>query len=191
MTRTLKRALLCIGLCLGACASEPDHFYTLNILPKEAAAARTLPLIHVVLKVDLPALVDRPEMVVNASDNSVKILDHQRWAPPLSDQLLQTLARDLERRRSDVLVADRAFDQKDNDPVTIRVEIVSLSVDSVGNVLLEAHWRIVDTKAAVDDIGSDVFNSQVKRSGFDGIAMGYSEVMSALAGKLSTQIRGR
>ena len=173
---------------LGACASEPDHFYTLNILPDGPHSALTSPTRQVLLRVDVPVLVDRPEMVISTTDNGIAVLDHQRWAVPLSDQVSQTLARDLERRRSDLLVADRAFDQGAVPPVKITVDIVRLTARPVGQVHMEAHWRIVDAAAGVDQLGGDVFDSPVEGSGYDSIAQAYSRTLSSLADRLAAGI---
>lgn len=188
MRQIVNCAALAACLCLGACAGQADRFYTLNILPGGARAGLTPPTVHVLLSVDVPALVDRPEMVVNTSDNGIAVLDHERWAVPLSEQVFQTLARDLERRRTDVLVADRAFDQAAAPPVKVKVDIVRLSAQPAQRVVMEAHWRIVDATAGSDVIGGDVFDSAVAGAGYDAIARAYSEVLGSLADRLSAGI---
>ncbi len=176
---------------LGACAGQADHFYTLSILPDGARAGLMAPTVHVLLSVDVPALIDRPEMIVVTSANGIAVLDHQRWAVPLSDQVFQTVARDLERRRNDVLVGDRSFDQDAAPPVRIKVDIVRLSAQRAGQVVMEAHWRIVDSAAGVDQIGGDVFESAVAGGGYDAIATAYSQVLSSLADKLAAGVPTR
>jgi uncharacterized lipoprotein YmbA len=187
----IEAAAIGAFLLLCACASEPDHFYTLNILPADARSGPTSPTVHVLLSVDVPALVDRPQMVLRTSDNGIAVLDHQRWAVPLSDQVLQTLARDIESRRSGLLVGDRGFDRGGAAPVTIKVDIVRLSARLAGDVLMEAHWRIVDASAGIDDLGSDVFNSPVDGADYAAVARAYSRVLSALADKLTEVIPPR
>ncbi len=155
------------------------------------ATAQTAPSIDVLLSVDVPALVDRPEMIVSTSNNGVAVLEHQRWAVALSDQVFQTLARDLERRRSDLLVADRAFDRGATPPVKIKVDIVRLSARRAGRVSMEAHWRIVDAAAGVDVVASDVFDSPVDDGSYEAIATAYSRVLSELAGALAAAIHPR
>lgn len=191
MRRIIHQAAVAACLALGACASEPDHFYTLNVLPDGQGAALQSPTAHVLLSVDVPQLVDRPEMVVATTDNGIAVLDHQRWAVPLSEQVFQTLARDIERRRRDVLVADRAFDQGGVPPVRIKVDIVRLSARRAGQVHMEAHWRIVDARAGVDELGGDVFDGPVNGGGYDSIARAYSRLLSALADKLAAGIHAR
>ena len=67
------KSLLAAGFFLSllcACAtSRPDHFYILSPLPQGAGDARTTPATQMWLRVTLPSLVDRSEMVLNTSTN--------------------------------------------------------------------------------------------------------------------------
>jgi len=199
LTAIIHRAALAAALLPGAalllagCASEPDHFYTLSVLPdgtRDGARSATAPTLNVLLSVEVPALVDRPELILSTSNNGVAVLEHQRWAVSLSDQVSQTLARDLERRRSDVLVAGRAFD-RGTPPVRIKVDIVRLSARRAGRVSMEAHWRIVDAAAGVDVVAGDVFESPVDGGGYEAIAAAYSQVLSQLAAALAASLPAR
>ncbi len=188
MKPIIQCVVVAAGLGLAACASAPDHFYTLNVLPESARAVLASPAVHVLLSVDVPALVDRPEMVVSTSNNGIEVLEHERWAVSLPDLVFQTLARDIEQRRGDVLVADRAFDQGTTPPVRIKVDMVRLTAQRAGQVSMEAHWRIVDESAGVDTIGGELFAVAVDGSGYDSIARAYSQLLYELAGRLALQV---
>jgi uncharacterized lipoprotein YmbA len=177
------------AVALAACASERDHFYQLTVLPEGARMVEPTPRVHVVLSVSVPSLVDRAEMVIGSSANGLLVLDHERWAGGFADQISQTLARDIEKRRGDVLVGDRSFDQKTVSPVTMRVDIVHMSIRPGGVASIEAHWRIVDESAGRDDIGSQLFEAPVADTGSVAVARAYSEALSALAGQLVGGLR--
>lgn len=182
-------AWLFVGVMLTACASKPDHFYTLNVVPERARATVAAPTVHVLLQVSVPVLVDRAEMIVNTAPNAVLILDHQRWVPALSDQVSQTLARDLEQRRPDVLVADRGFDQAGSSPVTVKVDIVTMSVQRAGRARIEARWRVIDAGSAIDQIGGGVFEAAVNGASYGAVAQAYSQALGALADQLVATLR--
>ena len=171
-----------------ACASQRDNFYTLSILPNDATTVTAPPVVHVLLNVAIPSLVDRAEMVVSTSDSNVMVLDHERWVSSLSDQVFQTLARDVEKRRADVLVADRGFGQKTMASVVIRVDIVRMLARTGGVARLEAHWRIQDESAATDAVGGGVFDAPLDGTAYASIAKAYSHALSALADKLAAGI---
>ncbi len=185
------------SLMLAACMSTTDHFYTLRTLPSDtpapvpAAAPAAAPVIQMRLNVTVPAMVDRSEMVINTSSNGVLILEHERWAAGLSDEVAQALARDIERRRADLLIGDRRFDQAASPAVAAKVEIVLLSAERGGRARLEAHWRIVDAVAGTDQLASDAFTVPIEGSSYAAVAQAYSELVSQLAAKLAANVRLR
>jgi uncharacterized lipoprotein YmbA len=189
MIVSLRIGLLC-SLALAGCVGQADHFYTLNTMPDGARAAPA-PTIHVRLQVTVPSLVDRNEMVINTTPNGIVILDHERWAAPLADQVSQTLARDIEGRRADVFVGDRGFDRAVSPPVTLKVDIVRMSAQRGGRASIEAHWRIVDSTAGVDELGSGSFEAAITREGYAAVAQAYSQTLSDLAERLAQEVRPR
>lgn len=178
-------------LLLTACAGRPDHFYTLNTLPAAASATSSTPTVQVRLHVTVPALVDRAAMVLSTSKNGIAIHEHERWATPLADQVSQTLARDIERRRSDILIGDRGFDQAESAPITVKVDIVRMSAQQNGRATLEAHWRIVDKSVGQDELGSDSFDAPLPADGYAALAIAYSQALSALADRLALGLHRR
>jgi uncharacterized lipoprotein YmbA len=93
------------ALALGGCAGNqaPDRFHTL--LPAErapAAAATAAPgaaaLYVDVLPVRVPAQVDHAQWVLRQPDDSLLLLEHERWAAPLPDELRSALVEALGAR---------------------------------------------------------------------------------------------
>jgi hypothetical protein len=206
-------------LVLAACASKPDSFYSLDPL-YEAHAARS-PTLHVRLDVTIPSVVDRAEMVLNTSQNSLQVLEHERWGAPLADEVSQTLARDIEARRSDIIVGDRSFDQPASPPVMVKVDLVRMTAQRGGEVIIEAHWRVVDGggrssastgagagagtgagtgtgagagaagSAGTDVLGSGTFTAATQGTGYAAIAQAYSRTLIDLADRLTPELRSR
>ena len=187
MKSSYRMAALSACLLLAACLSERDHFYTLKTLP-EGERTGAAPTVHALLSVSVPSLVDRSEMVVNTSDTGIVVLDHERWVLPLSDQVSQTLARDIEKRRSDVLIGDRGFDRAATPPVIFKVDIVRMMAQQHRRVSIEAHWRVVDESAGLDQIGSTEFEAPLDGEDYAAIAKAYSVVLSELADTLAATL---
>ncbi len=103
--KSLLLSCVLAAAAAGCASTHPDHFYVLSAVPGAAPAVRAPPTFQAALKVSLPAVVDRAEFVLTTSAEGVTVLEHERWAAPLLDLVTQTLARDIERRRTDVLVA--------------------------------------------------------------------------------------
>jgi len=179
---------LCAAAILAGCAEQRDDFYALTTLPENPRAATAAFTTHVMLTVTLPPVVDRPQMVIATSADRLLVLEHERWAAPLSDLVLQTLGRDIEQRRPDVLVADRGFDQPSLMPVKIRVDIVRMSARADGQATLEAHWRVVDARRNADEIGAETFESPVAGGDYAAVARAFSNDLGSLAERLAANI---
>jgi len=186
--RRLCAACLGAAAILAGCAGQQDHFYALTTLPENAPAATAAFTTHVMLTISLPPVVDRRQMVIATSADQLLVLEHERWAAPLSDLVMQTLGRDLEQRRADVLVADRGFDQPSLIPVKIRVDIVHMSVRAGGQATLEAHWRVVDARRNTDEVGGETFSSPVAGGDYAAVARAFSNDLSSLADRLAAKI---
>ncbi len=185
---TVLATVVALTLILASCAGQPDRFYTLSALPDAPRAAGATPAIHVILTVTIPASVDRREIVINTSRTQVLILEHERWAAPLAEEVSESLARDIERRRGDVLVGDRGFDQSKTTPVRIKVDVVQMSAQKGASAVIEAHWRIADATAHVDEIGADVFTAPLDGEDYAAVARSFSTCLSALADRLAAKI---
>jgi uncharacterized lipoprotein YmbA len=181
---------VCLLSLLCACvASRPDHFYILSTQPQGASEARTTPAAQVSLRVTLPSLVDRSEMILNTSTNGVIVLEHERWAAPLADLVTQTLARDLELRRSDMLVAAQSAGRSGAGTVKVTVDLVQMTVRRGDRASIEAHWRIVDPRTGGDVVGSQVVSAPVAQDGYAAVAQALSECLGLLADRLVGQMR--
>jgi len=177
-------------ILLDACAmSHPDHFYILSTQPAGAGQARTSPAAPAALKVTLPSVVDRPEMVLNTSADDVIVQEHERWAAPLADLVTQTLARDLERRRSDLMVADSSVNRAGGGVIIkINVDVVQWTVHRGREASLEAHWRILDPRTGKDLTGGDVFSSPLGQDDYAAVAQALSQCLGLLADRLVGQL---
>ena len=178
----------CILLLCGCAASHPDHFYQLGVTPVGAPVARTAPVTQATLKVSVPAVVDRSEMIVNSGGDGVIILEHERWAAPLADLVSQTLARDVERRRAYILVAAPGAIRAPHAALKMAVDVVQVSVRRGARATLEAQWRIVDARTGREASGSDVFSASAAADDYADIARALSECLGLLADRLTAEL---
>jgi uncharacterized protein len=173
-----------LAALLVSCAGQPDHFYALTTLPDTARAPATAFTAHVILSLSIPSVMDRRQMVMNTSGDQVLILEHERWAAPMSELVAQTLARDIEQRRADVLVGDRGFDQSSVPPIRVKVDVVQMTARKGGRAELEAHWRIVDAAAKTDEIGGAILSAPLEGEDYAAVARAFSSLLSSLADRL-------
>ncbi len=187
----MKSSLMAVALLvlLSACATRrPDHFYVLSAQPSGVSQARTAPATRVTLRVTLPSLVDRPAMILDTPADGITVLEHERWGAPLVDLVTQTLARDLERRRGDMLVADPATDRSGGAAVKIAVDVVQMTVHRGERASIEAHWRILDPHTGKNVVGGEVFGAALSQNDYAAIAQALSECLGLLADRLVEQM---
>ncbi|MFZ2649029.1 MAG: PqiC family protein [Burkholderiaceae bacterium] len=96
----MKIALSGAVLLLAACSSQaPPRFHSL--LPPLAGAAAApgavLPVLPAwqLLPVTIPAQVDQPQFVVRRADDTLAVLEQERWIAPLNDEIRAALAEHL------------------------------------------------------------------------------------------------
>jgi uncharacterized lipoprotein YmbA len=161
----------------------------LTPLPQGPAAARPVPAVQAALRLSVPSLADRPEMLLNTSTGGIDVLEHERWAAPLDDLMTQTLARDIELRRADLLVFGSGAYRGKDPVVNITVEVVQVTVHRGGRASIAAHWRIIDTGGAKDVAGGDEFSAALASEDYAAIAQALSECLGKLADRLVEQMR--
>jgi uncharacterized lipoprotein YmbA len=117
------------------------------------------------------------------------VLEHERWAAPLADLVTQTLGRDLERRRSDLLVAGHNVSPSGAAAVKVTVDLVQMTVRRGEQASIEAHWRILDPRTGADTVGSEMFRAPVAQDGYAAVPQALSECLGLLADRLVGQLR--
>jgi uncharacterized lipoprotein YmbA len=178
-----------LSLLCACVTGRPDHFYILSAQPQGASTPRTTPATQVWLRVALPSLVDRSEMVINTSANGVSVLEHERWAAPLADLVTQILARDIERRRSDILVADPSVRHPSEGAVRMTIDVVQMTVRKGERAGIEAHWRIVDPRPGGDVAGSEAFSAPLTHDDYAAVPQALSDCLGLLADRIVEQMR--
>jgi uncharacterized protein len=180
-----RLSLCAIFLLCGCVSRQRDHFYVLDAQPPGTTASKSQFDRQVTLQVTVPSLVDRNEMVL-ATSGGVAVLDHERWAAPLADLVTATLGRDLERRRSEVIVLPRSAEHAGIPVIRIRVEIDRIAARLGEPLTIETHWRV--SSAGRETLGRDSFVSPQQPQNYSEVAAALSACIALLAERLATEI---
>lgn len=175
-------------LALSGCATRHvDHFYVIDTQPGGDRGSNTAFARQVTLRVSVPSLVDRPEMVISVPDG-VALAEHERWAAPLSDLIASALSRDIERQRNDVVVLPHRSDQAAVPLTEITVDVDEIRARLGDQVTVEVHWRIVDARGGQVHLGRDRFASPAHLQNYASLASALSSCISLLADRLVKEI---
>jgi uncharacterized protein len=184
----VQRCFLLALPVMTACSSSPDiRYYTLSSEPTSPSIAPATahgPVgPYVFDAVVIPDVLDRPQIVLRTSPNSVEILDYDRWAAPLPDQLQRVLAADLSARLGPNAVVAPGLPENLRAERRITVSILAFDPARRGESSLEASWVISDAKSRPDPTRSKSFRARH-------VAMATGSDVKDIVGTLSGLVTG-
>lgn len=140
----LAAALALLLGVAGCAATRPTHFFVLDPVEPASAKAGTGPILGLG-PVEMPAYLDRAEIVTREGEHGVRLGDLDRWAEPLEGMVGKRLAERLRAgtgARDVVAVPSRGGGDP---PTAVGVKVDRLDADGTGKVVLEAGWRLYRT----------------------------------------------
>ena len=179
MTRHLAALTVLSCVVLGAgCRSPQSHFYTLSATATPATSASSLSI--AVGPVSVPAVVDRPEIVVSTGANEVWPDDFNRWAAPLQDNLSRAVAENLGAILGTPGVS--LFPQTLSSGADYRVAIEVRRFESTPGktAILDASW-IVRRKDGDTRTGRTEVTEEVHGTNYDALAAAHSRAVAKLS----------
>ena len=188
----LSRAIAAaLAAALGACASAPTHFYTLQheAAPiANAAPTPSAPFQIEVLPVAVPPQVDQAEFLVRQSDQRVAVLDNERWAAPLAAELRGAFAADLVAALGtrDVYGLPR--------PPALPVYRIVIDVRVFDSwpgrqARIQADWSVRgNTEAALVTCTSTA--SEAVGADYDALVQGHQRAIAQISGDIAATVRG-
>ncbi|MBL0143454.1 MAG: membrane integrity-associated transporter subunit PqiC [Betaproteobacteria bacterium] len=188
MGRPEVLAVLCAAamLAAGCGTTPPSRFYTLSATAAPTASPTTL--VVAVGPVTVPAVVDRPEFVLSASPNELRIDDFNRWASPLQDNLSRAVAENLVA----ILGTPRVilFPQPLATSPDYRVAIEVRTFDSTPakSAALDAVWTIRQTKDGKTRTGRTSARETPADGGYEALAAAHSQAVARLSGDIAEAI---
>jgi uncharacterized protein len=147
--RRIARFLAAAGVAgaLAGCFSpKPDvaRHFVLDPLPASAAPAVALDpsLALGVFEADVPAYLDRPQMVTRQPGGQVSLNEFERWGEPLGTGFSRVLAQDIALDSGSSRVAEFPLPQAFGQEFEVYVEVLEFDGAPAGNVTLRALWRV-------------------------------------------------
>jgi hypothetical protein len=170
-----------------ACASPASRFYTLNTAATPAATSSDLSV--VVGPVSVPAVVDRPEIVVSTGPNQVRLDEFNRWASPLQNNIARVVADNLIAMLGTPRVT--LFPQTLSADADYRVAIEVQSFESAPGeaAAMDAVWTVRRTKDGRTETGRTTVREAVQENGYDALAAAHSRAVARLSLDIADAVR--
>jgi len=189
--KRLTQILACCTLAViisGCASSTPARFYTLST----ASVAVVTPQAGYSISVGpvtVPAVVDRPQMVIRSGPNQVIINEFDRWAAPLKDDIGRVVAENLSAMLGTAQVT--LFPQSSAGSASYRVAIDILHFDSdLGKAAnLDAMWTVKSAKNETLRRGRTTLAEATQDAEFDALVAAHSRAIGQLSAEIAKAIR--
>jgi uncharacterized protein len=170
--------LVSIGV---GCTSAPVRYYTLTPTPDKTLPASETPLIIDVRVVHTPPQLNRAELMVRTGPTEVTLLENERWASPVNDEIKDALRLELQGRLGRMTGLHPAFAK-----LTLDIDVQHLEAEFGRDALIEASWSATLSAVGERSNGARVttctFRADEKiHAGYAGIVEGYQLEIAALA----------
>ncbi|HCN71234.1 MAG: hypothetical protein CML16_15520 [Pusillimonas sp.] len=191
--RVLLGAVMLAGLA--ACATDADQYYSLQPTASNAAGPTSnrqggFDYVVSVRPVQVPAQLDRSQIVLKGSSGDISVLNESLWASPLPDELRLAVSSELTQRLG---VPDLPLPAV---PDGLRVWLVNLDVqrfDSIYNTasVIDVTWRLQGQMPTTDKAPASVCRATISRSVGTGLAPlmnAHRDSLQVLGGLIAQQI---
>lgn len=179
---------LWIVLALLACRSDSARYYTLVASPADSPAPATNEIQLDVLPVDVPADVDRAEIVVRDSDGEVTPVDTRAWIAPLAREIRHAFSDDLTRNLGARDIAD--VTPADGVPI-IRIKLAVQRFESLLNkkAVIEAISTVRDSATDKPALVCSHRASEDAKSGYNGLAEAHQRALATIAKQVADGVK--
>lgn len=173
---------------LAACSAAPTHFYTLLPPAQPVVAAATPAAFAIeVAPVSVPTEVDQASWLVRTGPGQVALLDNERWAAPLADELRAAFAEEL-TRLLDARDVSSAPDRSSVPVYRVQLEVKRFESAPGQYALVDADWSIV-RRAGSSILACHSRVSEPVEPGFAALALGHQRAVAAIAAQITLALR--
>jgi len=186
---------LLLGLMLGLAACSPKtqaaKFYLLQPMARadkpesEASAAWMIG----VGPVEMPAYLDRPQIVTGGAGAEMQLDEFQRWAEPLKDNATHVLAENLSLLMPGQHVLPFPWNRNLNLDYQVEIQIIRFHVDGNGLSELKANWSILRQNKPVL-MKEFLHKAQAAGADYDAKVAAQSQALAAFSRAIAEGLRG-
>ena len=180
-------AVLTLITFVAGCASTPSRFYSLSAAAEPTAPSSNLSI--AVGPVSVPAVVDRPQIVVNVGPNQVRLEEFNRWAAPLQNNIARVVADNLVLMLGSPRVTFAVQTLSAEADYRAAVEVQSFQSAPGEAAMLDAVWNVRRTKDGKAETGRTTVRETVQEKGYDALAAAHSRALARLSQDIATAVR--
>jgi hypothetical protein len=158
--------------CVSAGTSPQARFYSLRSLKDSEIPKIETPALKGVIiglgPLELPAYLDRPQIVTRGRDNELELAEFDRWAEPLEDAILRVIAQNLISIFPETKVLLYPWNYYLPVKYQVVMEIISIDAALQNEVRLCVNWSALNAEdKQVFLTKNSVYNTKVNKSNYN------------------------
>ena len=189
MRQLTALAPVCIvaAVLTGCGSSPPSRFYTLSAPRGAVTASSNISVI--VGPVAVPAVVDRPQMVVDIGANQVRLEEFDRWAAPLQNGIARVVADNLVQMLGTPRVTLSGQTLSADADYRATIDVQSFQSAPQEAATLDAVWIVRRSKDGKSETGRTTVREPVQEKTYDGLAAAHSRALARLSQDIAGAVR--
>jgi hypothetical protein len=193
-----KTSLLVLftAVLLAGCGSSPPpvEFYTLNSISgmtQQANSADADQNISIGIgPVEIPEILDRPQIVTRTGPNKLELDEFHRWAGPLKAGFAQVLAENISLLLGTDRVAVYPWEVDFKPHYRIAVDIRYFEGQLGENVVLDVVWRVSGQESQkIQAAKASVINEALSAADYEALVAAKSQAIAQLSREIAQEIR--
>lgn len=175
-----------VGFAVG-CASPMSRFYTLSAATAPTTTSSNLSI--VVGPVSVPAVVDRPQIVVTTGPNQVRPEEFNRWASPLQNNISRVVAENLVAMLGTprVILSSQTLGADTDYRTAIEVQRFESATGEAAT--LDAVWTVSRAKDGKSQTGRTTVREVALDKSYDALAAAHSRALARLSRDIADAVR--
>jgi hypothetical protein len=172
------------------CTSAPVRYYTLAPPPDNSRPASETTLTIDVQVVHTPPQLNRAELMIRTGPTEVTLLENERWASPVRDEIKDALRLELQHRLSRMTGLRPSFTK-----LRLDIDVQHFEAELGKYALLEVSWRATLSATGEPSTGARAATCTFQadeniHAGYTGMVEGYQREIAALADAIVAVLTG-
>ena len=184
---TLATVFTLTAFAAGCASTPPSRFYTLSAARGPTATSSTLSI--AVGPVSVPAVVDRPQIVVDMGANQVRLDEFNRWAAPLQNNIARVVADNLVQMLGTPRVTLTAQTLGADADYRAGIEVQSFQSTPGEAAVVDAVWTVRRSRDGKAETGRSTVREVVQEKGYDALAAAHSRALARVSEDIANAVR--
>jgi uncharacterized protein len=200
-----RMGCISIVVLLVGCSSPKPTFYSFNATPISQGTSAAKGARIMVGPVALPAMVDRPQLVIQNANNTVQVYEYHRWANTLKGDVGDVIASNVAQVLAISNVWTFSQSTQTNFDYQVFVDVQNIDTKLGSSVVVDVLWTIKSaptTKSSIKTstlstssgalakpiMGRSLVQEQVTGSGFEAVVAAQSRAFAKVGKEIARSI---